>query len=94
CNLKCFICQREEYEQTLVGFGHLLDPNNLSHLDAAIKAAQIIDITGFGESFPHPESTSTDFRGRRDPRVRFMTDAEAEKFRVQESLKETAPAAP
>lgn len=148
CNLKCFICQRDEYEQALGGFGQLLDLNNLSHLDEAIKAAEIIDITGFGESFlhpelkgfldyiyalnpnpgliagisngtalsrekgelmrghlaylwislnaanakayrrdMHPESNSTDFRGRRDPRVRFMTDAEAGKFLEHESLK-------
>ena len=50
CNLKCFICQRDEYEQALGGFGQLLDLNNLSHLDEAIKAAQIIDITGYSES--------------------------------------------
>ena len=55
CNLKCVICQRDEYEQAVGGFGQLLDLNNLSHLDEAIKAAEIIDITGFGESFLHPE---------------------------------------
>ncbi len=77
CNLKCLIRRRDESEQRLGGLGQLLDLDNPSHLDVAIKAAQIIDITGFGESFPHPGSNSTDFRGRRAPRMGFMKDAEA-----------------
>ncbi len=148
CNLKCFICQRDEYEKTIDGFGQHLDLGNLSHLDEAIKAAEFIDITGFGESFlhpdlegflnyvfalntrenliagisngtalskknakllrghlrylwislnaanakayrrdMHPESNSLDFKGRPDPRVRFMTEDETEEFREKERRK-------
>ena len=55
CNLKCFICQRDEYEEAIEGFGQHLDLANLGHLDGAIAAAETIDITGFGESFLHPQ---------------------------------------
>lgn len=55
CNLKCFICQRDEYEEAIGSFGQHLDLANLRHLDGAIAGAETIDITGFGESFLHPQ---------------------------------------
>ena len=51
CNLKCFICWRDEFEQTRDSKGGHFDIAQLRHLENAIRHAEMISLTGFGESF-------------------------------------------
>lgn len=54
CNLKCFICWRDEFEETRQSKGDHFDIARLGHLENAIRHAEMISLTGFGESFLHP----------------------------------------
>jgi MoaA/NifB/PqqE/SkfB family radical SAM enzyme len=54
CNLKCFICWRDEFEQSRDSKGVHFDIAQLHHLEHAIRNAEMISLTGFGESFLHP----------------------------------------
>lgn len=54
CNLKCFICWRDEFEQSRESKGVHFDIARLHHLENAIRHAEMISLTGFGESFLHP----------------------------------------
>lgn len=56
CNLKCFICCREEYEEEIGSIGTFLQMDALHKLEAPIREAEIIQISGFGESFLHPQA--------------------------------------
>ena len=54
CNLKCFICTREEFEGQLGSKGNNLSLENLYSMESSLRDAQIIQLTGFGETFLHP----------------------------------------
>ena len=54
CNLKCMICVREEYEEGIGGPGVLMDVDGVKKLELPIRHAEMITVTGFGESFLHP----------------------------------------
>jgi MoaA/NifB/PqqE/SkfB family radical SAM enzyme len=69
CNLKCFICRRDEYEATVQSKGVHMDVADLHHLDSAIAHAEMISLTGFGESFLHPGlHEALDYIYERNPR--------------------------
>jgi MoaA/NifB/PqqE/SkfB family radical SAM enzyme len=55
CNLKCFICWRDEFEESQGNKGVHLDFAHLGHMDNAIRHAEMISLTGFGESFLYPQ---------------------------------------
>ncbi|HQP99180.1 MAG TPA: radical SAM protein [bacterium] len=55
CNLNCFICHRHYYESLIGGKGRFLEIHNLKKLDEAIRHAETIGLTGFGEPFLHPQ---------------------------------------
>jgi MoaA/NifB/PqqE/SkfB family radical SAM enzyme len=48
CNLRCFICRREDYK------GEDLTFENIYKLEKAIRYANTIDLTGWGECFLYP----------------------------------------
>jgi len=48
CNLRCFICRRENHVGENLPFG------NLARLAPAIRHARTIDLTGWGECFVYP----------------------------------------
>ena len=48
CNLRCFICRREEFK------GEDFNYENLVKLEKAIKYARTIDLTGWGEPLLYP----------------------------------------
>jgi MoaA/NifB/PqqE/SkfB family radical SAM enzyme len=48
CNLRCFICRREEHRPAHLNF------DNLTKLKQAIRHASVIDLTGWGECFLYP----------------------------------------
>jgi MoaA/NifB/PqqE/SkfB family radical SAM enzyme len=48
CNLRCFICRRENHVGENLPFG------NLARLATAIRHARTIDLTGWGECFVYP----------------------------------------
>ncbi len=54
CNLKCFICWRDEFEQSQNNKGVHMDFAHLGHMENAIRHAEMISLTGFGESFLYP----------------------------------------
>ena len=54
CNLKCFICVREEFELDGNGRGQHMPLENLYKLENPIRHAQVIQLSGFGESFLYP----------------------------------------
>lgn len=49
CNLRCFICRPEGFKGSDVDF------DNLRKLEQAIKYAETIDLTGWGEPFLYPQ---------------------------------------
>ena len=49
CNLRCLICRREGVT------GENMELENLHKLEKAIRFAQIIDLTGWGEPFIYPK---------------------------------------
>jgi len=49
CNLRCFICRREEVRGRDLEFG------NLPRLEHAIRHAETIDLTGWGECLVYPK---------------------------------------
>ena len=49
CNLQCFICNRENFK------GEDIDFEKLSCLKRAIKFADVVDLTGWGEPFLYPK---------------------------------------
>lgn len=55
CNLKCFICMREEYEENIGGPGVFMPMEQIQKLESAIREAEIVNLTGFGETFLHPD---------------------------------------
>jgi MoaA/NifB/PqqE/SkfB family radical SAM enzyme len=55
CNLKCFICTREEFEGEIGSKGSNLVLENLQKMEPALREAEIIQLTGFGETFLHPQ---------------------------------------
>ncbi len=55
CNLKCFICTREEFEGQLGSKGNNLALENLYGMESSLRDAHIIQLTGFGETFLHPQ---------------------------------------
>ena len=55
CNLKCFICTREEFEGQIGSKGNNLALENLYKMEPALREAEIIQLTGFGETFLHPD---------------------------------------
>jgi MoaA/NifB/PqqE/SkfB family radical SAM enzyme len=55
CNLKCMICLREEYEANIGGPGTLMQLEDVLKLERPIRNAEIITVTGFGETFLHPQ---------------------------------------
>ena len=55
CNLKCFICTREEFEGQIGSKGNNLALENLYGMEASLRDARIIQLTGFGETFLHPQ---------------------------------------
>jgi len=55
CNLKCFICTREEFEGEIGSKGSNLVLENIRKLEPALREAKIIQLTGFGETFLHPQ---------------------------------------
>ena len=55
CNLKCFICTREEFEGDIGSKGTNLVLENLHKLEPALREAEVIQLTGFGETFLHPQ---------------------------------------
>ena len=55
CNLKCFICTREEFEGGIGSKGNNLPLEHLYRMESALRDAQIILLTGFGETFLHPQ---------------------------------------
>ena len=54
CNLKCFICVREEFEIDTGGRGEHMPLSELHKLEAPIRHAEVIQLSGFGESFLYP----------------------------------------
>jgi MoaA/NifB/PqqE/SkfB family radical SAM enzyme len=54
CNLKCFICWRDEFEQSRDSKGVHIEFDQLGHMEDAIRHAEMISLTGFGESFLYP----------------------------------------
>lgn len=54
CNLRCGICNRNWYEDYIGGKGRFLDLVDLEKLRKAIEHAEVVGLTGFGESFLHP----------------------------------------
>jgi radical SAM protein with 4Fe4S-binding SPASM domain len=48
CNLRCFICRREDFQP------ESLDFENLKKLETPIRYAKTIDLTGWGEPFTYP----------------------------------------
>ncbi len=48
CNLRCFICRRENFR------GQDLEFRNLGKLENAIRHASVIDLTGWGECLLYP----------------------------------------
>lgn len=48
CNLRCFICRREDFK------GADFDFANLDKIKNAIRYAKVVDLTGWGECFLHP----------------------------------------
>ncbi len=55
CNLKCFICTREEFENESGGRGEHLPQDCLHAMAEPIRHAEIIQLSGFGESFLYPK---------------------------------------
>ena len=55
CNLKCMICVREEYEEHIGGPGSMMAVEDILKLESPIRDASEISITGFGETFLHPD---------------------------------------
>jgi MoaA/NifB/PqqE/SkfB family radical SAM enzyme len=55
CNLKCFICTREEFEGGIGSKGNNLPLEHLYGMEASLRDARIIQLTGFGETFLHPQ---------------------------------------
>lgn len=55
CNLKCFICSRDEFESSVENKGQHLGFDKLDHMEEAIRHAEMISLTGFGESFLHAQ---------------------------------------
>ncbi|MBT7757162.1 MAG: radical SAM protein, partial [Rhodospirillaceae bacterium] len=55
CNLKCFICVREEYERNIGSKGHNMPLEDLYKMEAALRDAEIIQLSGFGETLLHPQ---------------------------------------
>lgn len=55
CNLKCFICTREEFEEAAGSKGRNMALEHVKSLEAPIRAAEVIQLSGFGESFLYPQ---------------------------------------
>lgn len=55
CNLKCFICTREEFEAESGGRGEHLPQDCLHAMAEPIRHAEIIQLSGFGETFLYPK---------------------------------------
>lgn len=55
CNLKCMICIREEYEEGIGSPGTMMALDDVLKLENPIRHAEVITITGFGETFLHPD---------------------------------------
>ena len=55
CNLKCFIYTREELEGQIGSNGNNLAREKLYAMEASLREAQIIQLTGFGKPFLHPQ---------------------------------------
>ncbi|MBC8241998.1 MAG: radical SAM protein, partial [Alphaproteobacteria bacterium] len=53
--MKCFICTREEFEGDIGSKGTNLVLENLQKMEPALREARIIQLTGFGETFLHPQ---------------------------------------
>jgi len=51
CNLRCFICRRENFKSEELEF------NNILKLEKAIRYADTIDLTGWGECLIYPNSS-------------------------------------
>ena len=54
CNLKCFICVREEYEQGLGNKGGNMALEDFHAMEDALREAEVIQLAGFGETLLHP----------------------------------------
>jgi MoaA/NifB/PqqE/SkfB family radical SAM enzyme len=54
CNLKCFICTREEFEVSTDSYGSHMPIEHLYTLENPIRNAEVLQITGFGETFLYP----------------------------------------
>jgi MoaA/NifB/PqqE/SkfB family radical SAM enzyme len=73
CNLKCFICSREEHEERIGGPGVFVPIERLHGLESAIRNSAVINLTGFGETFIHPKFDEiVDFICRTNPRPRVL----------------------
>ena len=55
CNLKYFICTREELEGQIGSKGNNIALEKLYAMEASLRKAQIIQLTGFGKTFLHPQ---------------------------------------
>lgn len=55
CNLKCFICSRDEAEQSWNSKGVHMGPAELHKMENAIRYAEMISLSGFGETFLYPQ---------------------------------------
>ena len=55
CNLKCMICNREEYEEIIGGPGTMMKLEDIARLEDPIRYAELLTITGLGETFLHPQ---------------------------------------
>ena len=55
CNLTCFFCMRRHLPMLAGGKSKMLRLEDLSKLANSIKRAEVIDVSGFGESFLHPQ---------------------------------------
>ncbi len=54
CNLKCFICTREEFEGASGSIGRNMALKDFYEMEDALAEAEVIQLTGFGETFLHP----------------------------------------
>ncbi len=55
CNLKCFICTREEFEAGTGNIGRNMALEDFRKMEVPLSHAEVIQLTGFGETFLHPQ---------------------------------------
>ena len=55
CNLKCFICTREEFELDRGNRGEHMPLEQFYKLEEPMRHAEVIQLSGFGESFLYPQ---------------------------------------